>query len=86
MVVATGILDDVTYDWLGVARALMLTGGSSVLATEDDIQSANQQVCAAAYNADHTGTAGYAGLLAAQREKLISPTDTAAVLITGTRR
>ena len=29
---ATGILDDVTYDWLGVARALLLTGGSSVLA------------------------------------------------------
>ena len=61
---ATGILDDVTYDWLGVARALLLTGGSSVLASEDDIDSANQRVRAAGYNADHTGSAGYAGLLA----------------------
>ena len=83
---ATGILDDVTYDWLGVARALLLTGGSSVLASEDDIDSANQQVRAAGYNADHTGSAGYAGLLAATRQNAIPHSDTAAVLITGTRR
>ena len=83
---ATGILDDVTYDWLGVARSLLVTGGSSVLASEDDIDSANQRVRAAGYNADHTGTAGYAGLLAALRQNSIPPTDTTAVLITGTRR
>lgn len=83
---ATGILDDVTYDWLGVARALLVTGGSSVLATEDDIESANQDVTTAGYNADHTGSAGYAGLLAALRQNSIAPTDTTAVLITGTRR
>ena len=83
---ATGILDDVTYDWLGVARALLLTGGSSVLATETEIEYANQRARAAGYNADHTGTAGYAGLLAAQRQHRISPTDKTAVLITGTRR
>ncbi len=83
---ATGILDDVTYDWLGVARALLLTGGSSVLASEDDIDSANQRVRAADYNADHTGSAGYAGLLAALHQGSIAPTDTTAVLITGVRR
>lgn len=83
---ASGILDDITYDWLGVARALMITGGSSLLATEDDIELANQQVCAVGYDADHTGSAGYAGLLAAYRQELISPGDTAAVLITGIRR
>ncbi len=83
---ATGILDDVTYDWLGVARALLLTGGSSVVATEDDIGSANEAVRDAGYNADHTGSAGYAGLLAALLEGAIPPTDTAAVLITGIRR
>ena len=70
---ATGILDDVTYDWLGVARALLETGGSSVLATEDGIESANQRVRSAGYNADHTGSAGYAGLLTALREGSISP-------------
>ena len=83
---ATGILDDVTYDWLGVARALLLTGGSSVVASEDDIESANQRVRAAGYNADHTGSAGYAGLLAAVRQGTISPTDNSAVLITGVQR
>lgn len=83
---ATGILDDVTYDWLGVARALLITGGSSVVASEDDIESTNQQVRAAGYNSDHTGSAGYAGLLAAVRQGTISPTDTAAVLITGVQR
>ena len=83
---ATGILDDVTYDWLGVARALLLTGGSSVVAGEDDIESANQRVRTAGYNADHTGSAGYAGLLAALRERTIAPTDRTAVLITGVRR
>lgn len=83
---ATGILDDVTYDWLGVARALLLTGGSSVVATEDDIGSANEAVRDAGYNSDHTGSAGYAGLLAALLEGAIPPTDTAAVLITGIRR
>ena len=83
---ATGILDDVTYDWLGVARGLLETGGSSVLATEDDIESANQRVRSAGCNADHTGSAGYAGLLAALREGAVSPTDKTAVLITGVRR
>ncbi len=38
---ATGILDDVTYDWLGIARALLRTGGDSVVATEADIARAN---------------------------------------------
>lgn len=83
---ATGILDDVTYDWLGVARSLLLTGGSSLVANEDEIESANEGVRAAGYNADHTGSAGYAGLLAALREGSVSPTDTTAVLITGIRR
>ena len=83
---ASGILDDVTYDWLGVARALLVTGGSSVLASEADIASANERVTAASYNADHTGTAGYAGLLAATRQSSIPPTNTTAILITGTRR
>ena len=38
---ATGILDDETYDWLGVARALLLSSGDSVVATEADIRAAN---------------------------------------------
>lgn len=83
---ATGILDDVTYDWLGIARALLLTDGGSVVAGEDDIEAANQRVTAAGFDADHTGTAGYAGLLAAVRSGAIDGDASAAVLVTGVRR
>jgi threonine synthase len=83
---ATGILDDVTYDWLGIARALMRTGGGSIVASEGDVEQANKRVRAGGYNADHTGTAGYAGLLAAVASGVIGPDDSAAVLVTGVRR
>ncbi len=84
--VATGILDNITYDWLGMARALLVTGGSPVVATEDEISAANQRVHASNFNSSHTGSAGYAGFLAAVRQEQISPSDATAVLITGVRR
>ncbi len=83
---ATGILDDVTYDWLGVARSLLMTDGQSVVATEDDIVDANLRVRSAGFDADHTGSAGYAGLLASVRSGMIDPHDSVGVLITGVRR
>jgi threonine synthase len=83
---ATGILDDVTYDWLGVARALLETSGDSVVVSERDIMSANQVVSDAGYDADETGSAGYAGLLAALRTGLLDAYESGAVLITGIRR
>ncbi len=39
---AHGILDDETYDWLAVVRAMLLTGGRSVVVDEDTIEAANQ--------------------------------------------
>ena len=83
---ATGILDDITYDWLGIVRALLETGGGSVVSTEAEILAANQRVVAAGYDADHTGTSGYAGLLAAVRQGLVEAAGAAAVLVTGVRR
>ncbi len=83
---ATGILDDVTYDWLGVVRVLLSTGGGSVVASEAEIKAAHARVRAAGFDADHTGAAGYAGLLAAARTGAIDPGRMAAVLITGVRR
>ncbi len=83
---ATGILDDVTYDWLGIARVLLLSGGGSVVASEADINAANERVTAAGYDADPTGTAGYGGLLTAVRTGAIDPAASAAVLVTGVRR
>lgn len=83
---ATGILDDVTYDWLGVARALMETGGGSVVAPESEILAANDRTTEAGYDADETGSAGYAGLRVATKAGTIGASSTAAVLITGVRR
>ncbi len=64
---ATGILDDVTYDWLAVLAQVKSTGGQPVVATEPDIVAAYQ---AASDWADGpvspTGTAGLAGIIAAR--------------------
>lgn len=83
---ATGILDDVTYDWLGVARALLTTGGESIVASEGEIVEANQRARKAGFDVDHTGSAGYAGALAAQRTGRMPPTAELAVIMTGVLR
>ena len=83
---ATGILDDETYDWLGVARALLLTGGDSIVATEGEVHEAQVRASAAGFTVDATGTAGYAGALAAIRAGRIDVSSSAAVLMTGVRR
>ncbi len=81
--VATGILDDVTYDWLPVVEAMLGSGGWPVLADEETLVRAHRlarettgiDVCA-------TGSAGFAGLLA-------DPPDAGsqvAVLFTGIQR
>ena len=59
---------------------------TEVITTEDEISAANQRARASNFNASHTGSAGYAGYLAAVREELISPNDATAVLITGVHR
>lgn len=80
---ATGILDDVTYDWLPLLRRTLASGGEPVVAPETRIERAyalahqhtDIDVCA-------TGTAGFAGLLAsppAHRERVV-------VLFTGIDR
>lgn len=83
---ATGILDDVTYDWLGIARALIETGGGSIVSSEDEIVEANRRVVAAGYDADHTGTSGYAGVLAGVRQGVLPADGAVGTLITGVRR
>jgi threonine synthase len=83
---ATGILDDVTYDWLGMARGLLLTGGGSIVAAESDIEEAHARAVAAGFGADATGTAGYAGLLAGVGAGALPVDETVAVLVTGRDR
>jgi threonine synthase len=61
---ATGILDDETYDWLGIVEHLVETDGDVVVADEPSIAEANTLIrTRTGINADHTGTAGLAGLL-----------------------
>ena len=62
---ATGILDDVAYDWTAVVEAMLRSGGHPVVADEDDLRRAHHlarlhtgiDVCP-------TGAAGLGGLLA----------------------
>ena len=62
--IAGGILDDETYDWQAVVRRTLATGGAPVVVSEVDVEAANR--FAAEHTdipADHTGTAGLAGLV-----------------------
>lgn len=62
---AEGILDDETYDWWEIARGLRATGGTTVVAPEQDVVHAHALAREhTAIPASATGTAGLAGLLA----------------------
>jgi threonine dehydratase len=60
---ADGILDDETYDWIGVLDAVRATDGDTVVASERNIERAHELAHRAGYDASPTGTAGLAGLL-----------------------
>ncbi len=84
---AHGILDDETYDWLAVVRAMLLTGGRCVVVDEATIESANQLARPnLGIDADHTGTAGLAGLMSLTRDGLVEADETVAVIFSGVRR
>ncbi len=84
---AHGILDDETYDWLAIVEAMTRTGGGVVVVDEPTVLAANEVGPAATgIEADHTGTAGLAGLLALLRSGVVRPDETVAVLFTGVRR
>lgn len=85
--VATGILDDETYDWLAVVDGMLTTGGRPVLVGEDLLLEANRLAFAATgIPVDVTGSSGLAGLLAMRRAGEIEDRDRVAVLFTGVRR
>jgi threonine synthase len=62
--IADGILDDETYDWIGVVEAMRRNGGSPVVAPESMIERAHAICRDASFDVSPTGTAGVAGLLA----------------------
>jgi threonine synthase len=85
--IAHGILDDETYDWLAVARGMLATGGYPVVVSEALLAEANALAReVTGIDADHTGTAGLAGLMEIVREGAIRPDETVAIIFTGIRR
>ncbi len=59
---ADGILDDETYDWIGVFDAMSQTGGGPVIATEADVERAHELATGAGFDVSPTGSAGLAGV------------------------
>ncbi len=80
---ATGILDDETYDWQAVVRAMLRTGGGPVVVDEATLAEAARRGRAAGVDVSVTGAAGLAGLLALVRSGTVGPDETAVVLFTG---
>jgi cysteine synthase len=90
--VASGILDDITYDWLTVAAHQSTTGGWPVLVEEATFalaaSLAADQVSGRAPAPDETGAAGLAGLIQHHRgpDELGPVAGPAVVLLTGAAR
>jgi threonine synthase len=82
---ADGILDDETYDWLGVLTAVEDGAGSVVVAPEAAIVEAHELgVAATGIAASATGTAGLAGLLAIREQ--VGDSERVAVIFSGVER
>ncbi len=82
---ADGILDDETYDWVGVVQGMAASGGRPVAATEAQIVQAHDLASSlTGIPVSVTGSAGLAGLLAMRAE--VSDDERVAVLFTGRER
>jgi threonine synthase len=82
---ADGILDDETYDWVGVVESMASTGGSPVVATEANIVAAHRLGWEYTdMKVSPTGTAGLAGVLAMRDE--IADDENVVVVFSGVER
>jgi threonine synthase len=85
--VATGILDDETYDWRAVVEGMLATGGRPLVVSEDSLTQANRlAVARTGIPVDPTGSSGLAGLLEMRRSGQVGDHDRVAVLFTGLER
>jgi len=81
--IATGILDDETYDWRAVVEGMLLTGGRPVVVAEDTLAEAHRlAVARTGIPVDPTGSSGLAGLVDMRRSGEIGDHDRVAVLFT----
>jgi threonine synthase len=66
---ADGILDDETYDWIGILNGMSDTGGSPVVASEVAVIRAHELASQfTEINVSPTGSAGLAGVLQMRHE------------------
>lgn len=84
--IATGILDDETYDWRAVVGGMLTTGGQPLVVTEDRLAEANGLAAQTGISVDPTGSAGLAGLLDLRRAGVVGTDERVTVLFTGARR
>jgi threonine synthase len=84
---AHGILDDETYDWYDLLRAVLITGGKAEILTEETIVKAHKLAHASTdISPCATGTAGLAGLIQLQDSGDIDPTEDVGLFFTGLQR
>jgi threonine synthase len=84
--IATGILDDETYDWLAVVAGMLRSGGQSVVVPEERLAEAQQLGKDAGFCADATGSSGLAGLLDLRKQGVVRSDERVALVFTGTGR
>jgi threonine synthase len=81
---AHGILDDVTYDWYHLLKAMLRSGGSAAILAEDTIRTAYTsaqrhtgiRVCP-------TGAAGLAGLIQLEASGMVDKSESVGIFFTG---
>ena len=85
--VASGILDDETYDWLAVVKGLLASRGSALVVDEESLREANALAReTTGISVSHTGSAGLAGLMQLRRDGVVKPGERAAVIFSGVQR
>lgn len=82
--VATGILDDTTYDGLEIVRAMLVSGGLPLIVDEESLQKAYELAKThTAVNTYASGSAGLAGLRYLVKNKLVQQGERCGLLFTG---
>ena len=85
--VATGMLDDETYDWRAVMSGMLESGGWPVVVDDEVLLRARELGREhTGIDADATGTAGLAGLLALAADGVLGADERVGVVFTGVRR
>ncbi len=84
---ATGILDDETYDWFPIVEGMIHTGGWPIVVNEATLASTRGLAkTTTGIAADATGTAGLAGLVSFREAEGLGSKESIVVLFTGVER